>query len=60
MSAAEKAQRRINASHFPGCSVIGIPQRADATLAGLVMQAAAGPSAAAAAEMQFYRINRPI
>lgn len=55
---ARKRQRQKNVSRFPGCSVIGVPERACATLTELVMQAAARPWAAG--EIPFYGINRLI
>lgn len=54
MSTQER-QREKNASSFP---IIGVPERACATLTELVLQAAADPWAAR--EMQFYGINRLI
>lgn len=54
----QQRQREKNASRFPGCSVIGVPERVCATQTELVLQAAASPWAAS--EMQFYGINRLI
>lgn len=49
------SKEETNAKRIPGCSVIGVPERAHTTLSELVMHTTRRPWAAG--EMQFYKIN---
>lgn len=49
------SKEETNAKRIPGCSVIGVPERAHTTLSELVMHTTGRPWAAG--EMHFYKIN---